>query len=92
MTPRQREALELVATGHTVDECAAIMRISRSSVEKLLAGVKRATGARSLRHAIYLACKSGVIILCCYSAFDADEMRRVNRSRQRESIVLVEIV
>ena len=92
MTPRQREALELVATGHTVDECAAIMCISRSSVEKLLAGAKRSTGARSLRHAIYLACKSGVIVLCCYSAFDADEMRRVNRSSRRDAVILVEII
>lgn len=92
MTPRQRQALELVATGHTVDECAALMSISRSSVEKLLAGAKRSTGARSLRHAVYLACKSGLIIWCCWGVLGAEEVRRVSRCNHREPTVLIEII
>ena len=69
MTPQQRKALHLVATGNSYDQTADSMTLSRSAVEKLLARARQAMGARNITHAVYLAAKRGIISVLVAAVF-----------------------
>lgn len=84
LTQRQEQALYIVASGYSIDECAYMMQVSRSNVEKLLQKAKVKLEAANLRNAIYKAAKAGLIVLCCLAILDAEEVRRVSRSGRRE--------
>ena len=92
LTQRQEQALFIVASGYSIDECAEIMSISRSAVEKLLQKAKIKLEAVNLRHAIYRAAKIGVIAFCCFAVVDAEEIRRVSRCGRRELIQVQAII
>lgn len=95
-TPHQRRALHLVATGHTVDETAHAMHLSRSAVEKLLARARGKLGARNVTHAVYLAAKHGIISALVAALFfagmspDASLWRRQHRSRRRDEYAMTQ--
>lgn len=55
LSPRQVEALQLQARGHTVGEAADRFGTSVRGYEKALAGARQALGARSTSHAVYKA-------------------------------------
>ena len=84
ITQREKQALYIISSGYSIDQCAEIMAVSRSCVEKHLQKVKRKLGARTLCNAIYKASKQGIIILCCVLILNADECRRINRAGRRE--------
>ena len=84
ITQREKQALYIIASGYSIDECAEIMSISRSGVEKHLLKAKRKLGARTLCGAVYKASKQGLIVLCCVLVMNATECRRVSRSGRRE--------
>ena len=92
ITQRQTQALYIIASGYSLDECAEIMRISRSSVEKLLQKTKAKLEAKNLRNAVYKAAKAGIILWCCVAILDAEEVRRVNRCGRRELIAVARLV
>lgn len=92
LTHRQEEALFIIASGYSIQECADMMSISRSSVEKLLQKAKSNLNAVNVRNAIYEAAKAGLIVFCCFAILDAEEVRRVSRSGRRELISVARLV
>lgn len=92
ITQREKQALYIIASGYSIDECAEIMSISRSSVEKHLLKVKRKLGARTLCNAIYKASRAGMIIVCCVLVMNASECRRISRNGRREIEMPVVII
>lgn len=92
ITQREKQALYIIASGYSIDECAEIMSISRSSVEKHLLKVKRKLGVRTLCNAIYKASKIGIIAFCCFAVFDAEEIRRVSRIGRREVFLVQSVI
>lgn len=92
LTHKQREALRLVSEGNSVDQAAALMCVSKSTVEKHLKDARRRLYARNLRNAIYLAAKHGLIVLCCVSVYDVDESRRPVRTRLRRRGDKIELI
>ncbi len=88
----EKKALSIIAQGHSINECARLMGVSRSRVEKLLYSAKINLNARTLAHAIYKAAKKGMIILCCALVMNATELRRTARSGRREQEALVIII
>ncbi len=54
MTPRQYEALYLMAQGHTYLQCAELMGISYQTFKNTLAGAYTAIGACGAIHAMNL--------------------------------------
>lgn len=92
LTKRQKQAIEVMASGYSIDECAEIMHISRSTVEKTLQKAKIRLEAVNLTHAIYKASKIGLIAFCCFAVFDADEVRRVSRIGRRELVLVQAII
>lgn len=93
-SPHQRRALRLVATGHTVEQTARAMHLSRSAVEKLLARARVKLGARNVTHAVYLAAKQGIISALVAALFfagmspDSAIWRREQRSRRRDEYAM----
>ncbi|MEU2603229.1 response regulator transcription factor [Streptomyces albus] len=61
VTRRQREALLWIARGHTAQQAAQHMDISRNTVNSLLAGLYRKLGANTGPHAVALAMARGLI-------------------------------
>lgn len=94
LTPRQTKALQLIGEGFSIDQAADEMHVSKSTLEKHLAGAKDRLNARNLRNAVYLAAKRGLIILCCISVYNVDDARRTSRVRLRKrdggDIVLID--
>lgn len=83
LTPKQRKALEYVAKGYSIEQAADEMCISKSTLEKHIMSSKGRLNATNLRHAIYLAAKQGLIVWCCVTVYDADDIRRSPRTRLR---------
>jgi DNA-binding CsgD family transcriptional regulator len=61
MTSRQLQVLRLFAMGRTSIEIAAELGISVSTVEAHLSGARESLGAKNSTHAVYLACKKGLV-------------------------------
>ena len=89
---REKKALYIIASGYSIDECAEIMAISRSRVEKILKSAKDKLRARTLCNAVYKASRQGMIILCCVLTMSATECRRVARNGRREVESLTVII
>ena len=92
LTVRQKQAVEIVANGYTLDECADIMHISRSGVEKLLQKAKVKLKAVNLTNAIYIACRTGLIAFCCVAVLNADDTRRSGRGGRRELVMVQSVI
>ena len=71
------------------EQAADDMNVCRSTVEKFLAASTRSLNARNLRNAIYKAAKSGLIMICCVAAFNADEARRQARRRRDDDVTVI---
>ncbi|MFJ5644088.1 response regulator transcription factor [Streptomyces sp. NPDC093223] len=61
VTPHQLKALQLAATGHTHQQIASELGISEKSVGKLMTEIFRKIGAKSMPHAVLLACQAGIL-------------------------------
>ena len=87
------KAVQLIAHGHTIDEVADILKVSRSSVEKYLRRERLRLKCRTLSHLIHVAtrdcliCALMISLVCSGSA----NFRRVHRVYRRE-IMLVSIL
>jgi uncharacterized membrane protein len=88
----EKKALSIIANGHSISECAGMMCVSRSRVEKILYAAKVNLNATTLCNAIYRATKQGMIIVCCVLIMNATELRRNARSGRREQEAIVIIV
>jgi DNA-binding CsgD family transcriptional regulator len=93
LTKRQKEALELMARGKSIDAAACEMHVSRSTIEKFLAQCKERLGAANLRHAVFLATRGGLIAVFIGVLVFADDARRSARhrtgSQQRHEVASV---
>ncbi|MFE2563099.1 response regulator transcription factor [Streptomyces mirabilis] len=61
MTPHQLTALNLASTGHTHKEIARELGIDEKSIGKLMTEIFRKLGAKSMPHAVLLACRAGLL-------------------------------
>lgn len=61
MTPRQRQALQLLADGHSRAEAARRMGLRPAGFAGVLRGAYAALGARSLTQALVRAWRAGAI-------------------------------
>lgn len=61
VTPHQLEALKLAAAGYTHKQIGVQLGIDFKSVGKLFTEVFRKLGARSMPHAVLLACRAGLL-------------------------------
>lgn len=61
VTPHQLTALNLASTGHTHKEIARELGIDEKSIGKLMTEIFRKLGARSMPHAVLLACRAGLL-------------------------------
>jgi DNA-binding NarL/FixJ family response regulator len=61
ITPWERDALEILADGHTPNELSRHLGISASEVDSRLAELFAAMGAATLREAIAAAHKRGLL-------------------------------
>jgi DNA-binding CsgD family transcriptional regulator len=61
VTPHQLKALQLASTGHTHKQIAGELGIEPASVGKLMTEIFRKLGARSMPHAVLLACQAGLL-------------------------------
>jgi len=57
LTVRQREVLECISTGHTMQEIAEILKVTPATVEKHLRLARKALGAKTTAQAILLAAR-----------------------------------
>lgn len=89
MTPRQIEALSLVAHGRSIDQAADEMGVCRSTVEKLLSQAKQRLNAANLRNAVYKAARMSLIIYCAGVMCFAEEARRPSRVRSRRQEMVI---
>jgi DNA-binding CsgD family transcriptional regulator len=92
ISQHEKKALSIIANGHSINDCAEMMGVSRSRVEKLLYAAKINLNAKTLCNAIYRATRQGMIILCCVLIMNATELRRTARSGRREQEAIVIIV
>jgi hypothetical protein len=92
ISQHEKKALSIIAQGYSINECAGMMCVSRSRVEKVLHGAKINLKARTLANAVYKATRQGMIILCCVLVMNATELRRTARSGRREQEALVIII
>ncbi len=83
LTPRQVEALKLIADGMSIDQVADEMFISRSGAEKLLGQVRKRLTARTLAQSVAIAIRQGLILLLIFSTVTSSvDIQRV-RTRTR---------
>lgn len=84
-TSRQLVALNHLSHGRNIDQTADAMCLSRSSVEKLLADVRRRLSARTLTHAVSMAIRGGLIcaIITVSIGGDYDVQRAMARRPRR---------
>lgn len=61
LTPRRRQVLQLLAEGHTTDQIAALLHLSRWSVRDHADDILLALHARNRAHAIHLAHQAGIL-------------------------------
>lgn len=86
LTIRQRDALERIAMGLTIDQAAHDICVSRSTFEKILSAVKRKLNARSVANAIYIAVKAGILLVCVI-ATNLEEWDDFRNAKQETRIV-----
>jgi len=92
MTTYSKRGLQVLkhlgADGDSIDQAADKMAVTRSTVEKHLQRIKKQLSARSLINAIYIATKSGLImVVIVVSAHDGGvdfERRRVSQRRREQ--------
>lgn len=91
LTAREKEVLQRLVGGLTINQTAKVMGVSRSTVEKLLSNAKSRTGIKTVVQLVYRAALAGLIVWCCVHIGDTDEMRRNVRLRRREQYEFLQI-
>jgi DNA-binding CsgD family transcriptional regulator len=61
LTPRQVEVLQLYADGHTSDQVAAALHLTRHGVKSHMARILERLNARTRMHAVHLAHHAGIL-------------------------------
>ena len=60
ITPRQQQVIQLMAGGHTYDDVASILRISRNTVKYHIFNARTQLEAHNIRHTITIADQAGI--------------------------------
>lgn len=61
LSPRERRVLLLAGNGWTNEQIAAVLGISRMTVQRHLQNIRAALGARDRTHAVALAIRQGAV-------------------------------
>lgn len=89
------KALHHVANGDDINEVGNVMNLSRSSIEKHLATIRKRLNAKTLAHAVHIATRSGLIVVMFYMTTFAPsvdfERRRLRLKRREQYSFLLQV-